>query len=58
MSCNAMNEKQTITLYLQGMTCTLCAKRVEEALKEQPGYLPPGWILPDGRRRCSLNLPK
>ena len=37
MSCNAMNEKQTITLYLQGMTCTLCAKRVEEALKEQPG---------------------
>ena len=32
-----MNEKQTITLYLQGMTCTLCAKRVEEALKEQPG---------------------
>ena len=32
-----MNEKQTITLYLQGMTCTLCAKRVEEALKKQPG---------------------
>lgn len=32
-----MNEKQTITLYLQGMTCSLCAKRVEEALKEQPG---------------------
>ena len=37
MSCNAMNEKQTITLYLQGMTCTLCAKRVEETLKKQPG---------------------
>ena len=53
-----MNEKQTITLYLQGMTCTLCAKRVEEALKEQPGVFAARVDLPDGRRRCSLNLPK
>lgn len=32
----AKNEEQ-ITLYLQGMTCTLCAKRVGESLRAVPG---------------------
>lgn len=32
-----MRQKNTVTIYLQGMSCTLCAKRIEDCLGALPG---------------------